>query len=87
MRAAAGAEARQCRATAEGPAAAALPDPLTKATVIPAGQRCSRQLRHYFLTAAGPSCTIDAHPARSPTDAPAAWRIRRGKPVEARGPL
>lgn len=43
-----------------GRAAPALAEPLTPATVIPAGQRCTQQLRRYLTEAVGPSFTFDA---------------------------
>lgn len=42
------------------PAAAALTEPLTAATVIPAGQRCSQQLRAFFTAEIGAGCRFDA---------------------------
>ena len=114
------------------PPAAALPEPLTGATRIPAGQRCTQQLRRYFVGQIGSCFRFDAamraflatgegstlgqavehwhatrsvgrpeiggqfelnrflrdwhrrHPAGSPVDARAAWRLHRGQPVDAR---
>jgi len=37
-----------------------LVEPLTEATLIPAGQRCSQQLRRYFTGVIGPSFHFDA---------------------------
>ena len=49
-------EARPARAAAPGP----LPEPLDDRTVIPAGQRCTQQLRAYFQGRVGPSFRFDA---------------------------
>ena len=114
------------------PPAAALPEPLTAATRIPVGQRCTQQLRRYFVGQIGSCFRFDAamraflasgegstlgqavehwhatrsagrpeiggqfelnrflrdwhsrHPAGSPVDARASWRLHRGQPVDAR---
>lgn len=41
------------------PAASALPEPLSTDTRLPAGQRCTQQLRHYFVEAIGPTFRFD----------------------------
>ena len=47
-------------AAARPPAAAALPEPLTPRTVLPAGQRCTEQLRRYLRAEIGPAFRFDA---------------------------
>jgi hypothetical protein len=42
------------------PMQALLPEPITAATPLPAGQRCTQQLRRYFTTVIGPSFRFDA---------------------------
>ena len=42
------------------PPAPALPEPLTASTVIPAGQRCTQQLRRYFTATIGSTFVFDA---------------------------
>ena len=41
------------------PAAGPLPEPITRATVLPAGQRCTEQLRRFLRTEIGPSFRFD----------------------------
>ena len=40
-------------------AAAALPEPLTRQTVLPAGQRCTEQLRRFLRAEIGPAFRFD----------------------------
>lgn len=66
----------------------ALPEPLTAATVIPVGQRCSQQLRRYFTDAIGSTFVFDARmrdfistsPGRTLGDAEAHWHTTRSQP-------
>lgn len=47
------------------PAPPLLAEPLTAATLIPAGQRCTQQLRRYFIAVIGPSfCFSRVRPSR-----------------------
>lgn len=71
------------------PQPSALPEPLTDATLIPAGQRCTQQLRRYLTAAIGPSFFFDAamrdfitHGAnRTLGDAAAHWYATRSHPA------
>lgn len=66
----------------------ALPEPLIAATVIPAGQHCSRQLRRYFTDAIGPAFVFDASmrdfistsPGRTLGEAVTHWHATRSQP-------
>lgn len=68
------------------PAAAALAGPLTAATVIPAGQRCSQQLREFFTAEIGAGFRFDAAmrdfiadgAGRTLGDATRHWHATRG---------
>jgi hypothetical protein len=69
------------------------PEPLTAASLIPVGQRCTQQLRRYFTAAIGPSFSFDAamrdfitHRAgRTLGDAAAHWHATRSQPAAAIG--
>ena len=66
----------------------ALREPLTAATPIPSGQRCTQQLRHYFTAVLGPSFSFDAvmrdfithGEGRTLGDALTHWRATRSRP-------
>lgn len=73
--------------------AAALPEPLGAATVIPAGQRCTQQLRRYLTGAVGSAFVFDAHmrdfvatgAGRTLGDAVAHWYATRSQPASVIG--
>lgn len=67
----------------------ALPEPLTAATPIPVGQRCTQQLRRYFTAILGPSFSFDAAvrdfisngKGRTLGDATTQWHATRSRPA------
>ncbi|MFB9673338.1 DUF6434 domain-containing protein [Microlunatus capsulatus] len=71
------------------PAPPALPEPLTAATTIQAGQRCTQQLRRYFTAVLGPSFSFDAAmrdfisdgTGRTLGDAITHWHATRSRPA------
>lgn len=80
-------------ATRRPPAAPALAEPLTPATRIPDGQRCTQQLRRYFRHAVGPGFRFDAAirdflaagEGRTLADAVEHWHRTRSAPPRAIG--
>lgn len=71
------------------PAPPALPEPLTAATSLPVGQRCTQQLRRYFTAILGPSFSFDAAmrdfisegAGRTLGDAITHWHATRSRPA------
>ncbi|MPR00541.1 hypothetical protein GB931_21965 [Modestobacter sp. I12A-02628] len=71
-----------------GVGAARLPEPLTEATVLPAGQRCTQQLRAWFTAQVGPAFRFDGPmrefvaggAGRTLGDALEHWHTTRARP-------